>query len=145
MIIVWGIRHFRKNLGFKGQKMTCPRCGKNYKRVYIKHPHYIHMMWIPLIPIGSEYYSYCPICFYGHQIKDDKLAKYEIKNPSPENQILNYKAVHYKATDRFDLYIIDGETQERFDILLNSSRKEYKTILKKRCIKSSVIEMETYD
>ena len=76
MVIVYGVHHFRKVKGFLGQSVACS-CGNTYPRQIIKDSKWGHFEYIPLIPLGSDYYSVCPVCMHGY--KADKQQKKELK------------------------------------------------------------------
>ena len=76
MIFYYGVQHFRKNKGCYGQPVAC-NCGHTYPREIIRDSKWGHFDYIPLIPMGTDYYSVCPVCMNG--LKADKEQKKEIK------------------------------------------------------------------
>ena len=76
MIFYYGVQHFRKNKGCYGQPVACS-CGHTYPREIIRDSKWGHFDYIPLIPMGTDYYSVCPVCMNG--FKADKEQKKEIK------------------------------------------------------------------
>ena len=69
MIFYYGVQHFRKNKGCYGQPVAC-NCGHTYPREIIRDSKWGHFDYIPLIPMGTDYYSVCPVCMNG--LKADK-------------------------------------------------------------------------
>lgn len=61
MIIIWGFREIVKELGFVGY-YHCNRCNNDGNWQLRKETNWFTLFFIPIIPCGTRYYVYCPIC-----------------------------------------------------------------------------------
>lgn len=143
MIFYYGVQHFRKNKGCYGQPAACS-CGHTYPREIIKDSKWGHFDYIPLIPMGTDYYSVCPVCMNGY--KADKQQKQELKqllSQTPANVHFTPHMVTYADKKTFDFYLQDDATGEKIRILQGVSKYEVKEEYKSRLIKKKEIVQET--
>lgn len=142
MIYYYGVQHFRKNKGCYGQPVAC-NCGHTYPREIIRDSKWGHFDYIPLIPMGTDYYSVCPVCMNG--FKADKEQKKEIKQllaQAPSNVHFTPHMVSYADKKTFDFYLQDDATGEKIRILQGVSKYEVKEEYKSRLIKKKDIVQE---
>ncbi len=134
---VYGVKSFKKNYGPKGETKACPYCHKEYQETYIRLNKWGHLDYIPLIPLGKDYYHFCPICFYGDKVskEDKKQVKKLVKSKTAATTNLVPLAYHHKLEKKWDLVLVDQQTNEVFPILSQGTKSEYKDQMKKRFYK----------
>jgi hypothetical protein len=60
MIIIWGIKRFRANLGVV--VMLCQRCGNPCAQTVARLRSWFALFFIPLIPLGTHHRMVCSMC-----------------------------------------------------------------------------------
>jgi len=60
MIIIWGIKRFRANLGVV--VMLCQRCGSPCAQTVVRLRSWFALFFIPLIPLGTHHRIVCSMC-----------------------------------------------------------------------------------
>ncbi|MBR5040461.1 MAG: hypothetical protein IKX68_05050 [Clostridiales bacterium] len=135
---VYGVRSFKKVYGPKGQPQACPFCHKEYQETYVKFRKYWHLDYIPLIPLGSDIYHFCPVCFYGDKFdkQGEKAAKALIKDTTPPTTHLIPRGVHHTAEKTWDLVVQDQISGEVFPVKTGMKKGEYKQLKKDRFYKN---------
>lgn len=136
--IVYGTHNFKKNLGPHGEAYECPCCHNVFQDVYVKINKWGHLEYIPLIPLGSYYIHFCPICANGDKFEKNKIAKENIKaETAPSTQNIEYRSVFHKSAKpkTYDLYAEDKNTGKTYTIREGLPKADYKYELKIRCIK----------
>lgn len=134
---VYGVRSFKKVYGPKGQPEACPFCHKVYQETYVKFRKYGHLDYIPLIPMGSDIYHFCPVCFYGDKFdkQGKKEAKAVIKDQTPATTNLIPRGIHHVSAKTWDLVLQDQTTNEVIPIKTGINKGEYKKLKKDRFYK----------
>ena len=143
MVIVYGVHHFRKVKGFLGQSVACS-CGNTYPRQIIRDSKWGHFEYIPLIALGSDYYSVCPVCMHGY--KADKQQKKELKELMAQGGVnLHFTphVVEHTSNKTFDLYLHDDINGTNISILQGVTKSEMKSECKGRLFKKKEIIRET--
>ncbi|MBP5402265.1 MAG: zinc-ribbon domain-containing protein [Treponema sp.] len=62
MLIVYGTKVFKKDLGEYQKSGTCPNCNYKINLHVIRVMKWATLYWIPLIPYSIKRYKICPIC-----------------------------------------------------------------------------------
>ncbi|MBR4820077.1 MAG: hypothetical protein IKZ74_08485, partial [Clostridiales bacterium] len=126
-----------KVYGPKGEPKECAYCHKTYQETYVKFRKYWHLDYIPLIPLGSDIYHFCPVCFYGDKFdkQGEKAAKALIKDATPPTTHLIPRGVHHTAEKTWDLVVQDQISGEVFPIKTGMKKGEYKQLKKDRFYK----------
>ena len=136
-VFYYGVESFKKVFGPKGDPEECPFCHKTYQKTYVKFNKWGHLDYIPLIPMGADYYSFCPVCFNGGKlVKDEKKkAKATVKDKSAPTTNLVPKGINHKAEKTWDLILEDKNSGETFNIVTGVKKSEYKQVKKNRFYK----------
>ncbi len=136
-VVYYGVRSFKKVYGPKGEVKECSFCHKAYQETYVKFNKWGHLDFIPLIPLGADYYHFCPVCFNGDKcIKDAKKeAKRIIKDSTPVTTNLVPRGVHHAATKTYDLILEDKNSSESITIQSGMKKSDYKALKKNRFYK----------
>ena len=136
-VYYYGVESFKKVYGPKGEVKECAYCHRAYQETYVKFRKWGHLDYIPLIPLGSDYYHFCPICFYGDKfIKGEKKqAKKIVKDKSAPVTFLVPRGVHHKAEKTWDLLIDDKVSGQTFPIQMGMTKSDYKALKKNRFYK----------
>lgn len=135
--IVYGVKSFKKVYGPKGEPKECPYCHRVYQETYVRINKWGHLEYIPLIPLGKDYYHFCPICFYGDMVdkENKKAVKKIVKDKTPATTNTAPRAYHHKLEKTWDLVVIDQNSGETFPVLTQASKSEYKETKKRRFYK----------
>lgn len=143
-LIVWGTRHFKKQLGPKGVAYPCPNCGKVYQDNYVKISKWGHLEYIPLIPLETFYIHYCPVCGFNGKFDNNRIAKDNIDNSGESNQNLELRGIYHKSVKprTYDLFVDDKNSGETFTIGRNVSKDEYNNILNCRLLKKIPLKVD---
>lgn len=143
-VIIYGVHHFRKWKGYCGAPITCPDCGNTYQREIIRDAKWGHIDFIPLLPLGTDYYVVCPVCYAGEIA--DKARKKEIKGllaqNNPPYQKLTPHLVTHADTNTYDLILQDDISGQRFTVERDASKKEIRRTCKDRFYKKQNIVQE---
>ncbi|MBP5492388.1 MAG: hypothetical protein J6Y08_06060 [Clostridiales bacterium] len=137
MMYLYGVESFKKVYGPKGEPKECPFCHKVYQETYVKFNKWGHLDYIPLIPLGADYYHFCPVCFNGDKFdkQGKKEAKQTIKNSTTVTTNLVPRGIHHVAEKTYDLVLEDKNSGETFPISTNMKKGDYKKLLKNRFYK----------
>lgn len=77
MLIIWGSREFKKELGIMPQQYECGHCHNTSNYSIYRTWRWFTLYWIPIFPISfRHYYVTCPICNYGKEITKEEAEKY---------------------------------------------------------------------
>lgn len=71
MIIIAGIRDKVADFKYGKNLEHCTHCHNDSHWIVEKNARWISLFLIPIIPIKSSYYYYCPICHDGHRISKE--------------------------------------------------------------------------
>ena len=136
-MVVYGVKSFKKVYGPKGEPVACPFCHKVYQETYVKFRKWGHIDYLPLLPLGSDLYHFCPVCFFGDKFdkQGKKQAKAVIKDTTPSTTFLVPKGIHHVAAKTWDLVILDQTTNEVFPIRSGMTKSQYKQMKKDRFYK----------
>ncbi|MBO4926957.1 MAG: hypothetical protein J5379_01740 [Clostridiales bacterium] len=136
-VVYYGVESFKKVFGPKGEPKECSYCHKTYQETYVKFNKWGHIDYIPLIPLGADYYHFCPVCFTGDKLvkQDKKEAKKIVKDKSAPTTNLVPRGVHHKAEKTWDLFLDDKNSGETFPISTGMKKSDYKTLKKSRFYK----------
>lgn len=135
MFIFYGVKLFVKNLGYFGNINQCPHCKTSHKSRIIKTSKWIHIMFIPCIPIGSSYTKVCPICFNSENMK--KSVAKELMNLPDNNQVINTYFYHRgNNKNGYEIWTQDMQTKERYCIYNNLNRTQIENFKKNMGLKS---------
>ena len=142
MFIFYGIKVFVKNLGYFGNTWQCPHCQKAHKSRIIKTSKWIHIMFIPCIPVGSSYTKVCPICFNSSNLTKAE-AKELLSMPDNNSQAINtYFYHHSNNKNGYEIWTQDMHTGEKFCIYNNLNRTQIGNFKKNMGLKEiSIIEI----
>lgn len=142
-VVYYGVRSFKKVFGPTGDVKECPYCHKSYQETYVKFNKWGHIDFIPLLPLGADYFHFCPVCFEGGKFEkqDKKTAKAVIKAKGPVTTNLVPKAVHHAADKTYDLVLEDKNSGETFTIQSGMKKGDYKQLLKNRFYKKKNVEV----
>ena len=135
MLVVFGMHHFRKNVGHYFQVETCRHCGCTYQKNYIKESKWVHVYFIPMIPAGSNWYKECPICNAAEQVKR-KQAKMEMQAFPPVAQELQPRVNVHTATGKYDMLLEDRRSGRVYQLGMNTDKKRIRQINKARLYKN---------
>lgn len=69
MFVLYGVRSKGKVIGTTKASESCMNCGKTSKWSIIKEKFFIHVFFIPLIPIKTKYRCECPHCTWWNYIE----------------------------------------------------------------------------
>ena len=130
MFYLLGIHRFKKVLGPHGSPATCANCGNTYSPTIVRINRWFHVNFLPLIPLGFEYWRHCPVCWYSERIK-----KADMGEKSGFNLLVPYAYVH-KRSATYDLELKDADTNQRFRILSRATKGSYKKVVKMRGYKN---------
>ena len=75
MLIVYGTRTFRKNLGVSKSLVKCEFCGREAKWQYNRFRKWGTLYWIPLFPMKTHYLFHCPECEHGIEIPENNFYR----------------------------------------------------------------------
>ncbi len=133
----YGVESFKKVYGPKGEPKECPFCHKVYQETYVKFNKWGHLDFIPLIPLGSDLYHFCPVCFTGDKLVkgEKKAAKKLVKDKTAPTTNLVPRGVHHKAEKTWDLFLDDKNSGETFTIQSAMKKSDYKKLKKDRFYK----------
>jgi len=136
-VVYYGVESFKKVYGPKGEVKECSYCHKAYQETYVKFNKWGHIDYIPLIPLGADYYHFCPVCFSGDKfIKEGKKeAKRVVKESTPATTNLVPRGVIHSAEKRYDLFLDDKNSGESIPIRTSMTKSEYKQLKKSRFYK----------
>jgi hypothetical protein len=142
-VYYYGVESFKKVFGPKGDVKACPFCHKTYQETYVKFNKWGHLDYIPLIPLGADYYHFCPVCFYGDKFEksEKKAAKKIAKDKTPATTQLVPRGVHHVADKKWDLFLDDKVSGETFTIQTGMTKSDYKALKKSRFYKK-IAEIE---
>ena len=136
-VFYYGVESFKKVYGPKGEPKECSYCHKTYQETYVKYNKWGHLDFIPLIPLGADYYHFCPVCFNGDKLvkQEKKAAKKLVKDKAAPTTQLVPKGIHHKAEKNWDLILEDKVSGEVFPIATGVKKGEYKLLKKNRFYK----------
>ena len=136
-VVYYGVESFKKIYGPQGEPKTCSYCHQTYQETYVKFNKWGHIDYIPLIPLGADYWHFCPVCFQGDKfVKEDKKeAKRIVKMKTPPTTNLVPKGIIHQAEKTYDLILEDKNSGQTFPIRTSMSKSDYKTLKKNRFYK----------
>ncbi len=136
-VFYYGVESFKKVYGPKGEPKECSFCHKTYQETYVKFNKWGHLDFIPLIPLGADYYHFCPVCFNGDKLvkEDKKAAKKLVKDKSEPTTKLVPRGINHKAVKTWDLVLDDKTTGETIAIEKGMKKSDYKALKKNRFYK----------
>lgn len=74
MFLILGVdadNYEKKNENFS---TYCSHCHNSTQWIKAKEVQKISLFFIPLIPIKTKYFRYCPICKYGEEITEEVFS-----------------------------------------------------------------------
>ncbi|MBO4688417.1 MAG: hypothetical protein J5636_07870 [Clostridiales bacterium] len=136
-VFYYGVESFKKVYGPKGEPKECAYCHKTYQETYVKFNKWGHLDFIPLIPLGADYYHFCPVCFTGDKLVkgDKKAAKKLVKDKSEPTTKLVPRGINHKAEKTWDLVLDDKVSGETIPIQSGMKKSDYKQLKKNRFYK----------
>ena len=139
-MIIYGVKVFNKIIGYFGEVHECDNCHKKYKSGILKTKKWIHIMFIPLIPIGTSYKKICPICY-----KQEKLTKKEAKElmKFPDNSGQNIKTyiIHHSGNKNgYEIWVEDLNSHDKSCVLANLNKWQINNFKKNMGLKNVNIE-----
>lgn len=144
MVYVYGVHHFRKMKGHIGGAVTCPDCKTTYQRQVIRDAKWGHFDYIPLIPLGTDYYVVCPVCYAGELATKDR--KKEIKSllaqNTPAYQKLTPHLICHADGKTYDLILQDDVSGQRYVVETDATKAQIKKVCKDRFYKKDAIVYE---
>ncbi|MBR5937326.1 MAG: hypothetical protein IKZ90_03515 [Clostridiales bacterium] len=136
-VYYYGVRSFKKVYGPKGEPKECSYCHKVYQETYVKFNKWGHIDYIPLLPMGADYYHFCPVCFSGDKFdkKGKKEAKKIVKDQTAPTTNLVPKGINHKAQKTWDLVLEDKNSGEVLPVASGMKKSDYKALKKNRFYK----------
>ena len=136
-VVYYGVESFKKVYGPKGETKECSYCHRRYQETYVKFNKWGHLDYIPLIPLGADYYHFCPACFNSDKcVKEEKnLAKKIVKAQTPVTTHLVPRGVHHVSEKKWDLFLDDKDSGETITLGTEMSKSDYKSLKKSRFYK----------
>jgi len=92
MIFIFGYHPIRKNIG-PVEERECPNCSNTRHWLLGEMRYWINLFFIPVIPVKSQYYEYCPVCRFSSELTREE---YEGKKDLAK---LNQEAVDNNLSD----------------------------------------------
>ena len=139
-MIIYGTKIFNKILGYFGLEHECENCHKKIYSRLLKSNRWIHIMFIPLIPIGAKYKKICPYCFKQEDIKR-KEAKELMEQPDNSGQSIDAFILHHANNKTgYEIWVINNNTQEKKCVLNNLNRTQINNFKKNMGLKNIKIE-----
>lgn len=76
MFFIVGISPVNKVIGPLDEE-PCSRCNNTKHWLLSKSSSFISLFFIPIIPLGSKYHKFCPICNQAQQLSRDEFHTLE--------------------------------------------------------------------
>lgn len=140
MLIFYGVKIFNKIKGYFGNIHECENCHRKYRYRLLKTSKWIHIMFIPLIPIGSKYKKICPICYKQEEISK-KEAKELMNMPDNGSQnVQTYVIHHINNKNGYEIWTKDINGKEEVCVLNNLNKTQINNFKKNMGLKNIVIK-----
>ena len=121
-MIIYGIKVFIKNLGFCGPITLCPSCQVQYKKWLVREKKWLHIMFIPLFPIKTEYKIVCPMCCRTDVITK-AVAKQYMAQPDMNGQNVQMSFYHHVGNNQgYEIWVKDVNNNIDRCILNNATK-----------------------
>lgn len=75
MIFIFGVNDGNVEEKQSNRTETCQRCGNTSRWIAAKQSMKASLFFIPVFPIKTKYYYYCPICRDGYQITKEEYER----------------------------------------------------------------------
>lgn len=76
MIFIFGFQPRRSTIGPTEEKQ-CPHCSNTRFWLLGKHSDFISFFFIPLIPVRSFFFEYCPVCNFSLKLTQSEFRQKE--------------------------------------------------------------------
>lgn len=134
MFILYGTKVFNKIIGYFGEECECPNCHKKYKRRLLKSNSWIHIFYIPFLPLGSSYKAICPMCFKQEKLKRKQVRELK-KLPDESGQSIDTYIIHH-SDDKYEIWVKDMNGKEELCVLNNLNKTQIKNFKKNMGLKN---------
>ncbi len=135
-MIIYGVKIFNKILGYFGEEHECENCHHTYKSRLLKTSKWIHIMFIPCIPIGASYKKICPICYKNENLTR-KQAKELRKNPDTTGQYIETSFIHHMNNNNgYEIWVNDPKSGGDVCVLNNLNKTQIKNFKKNMGLKN---------
>ena len=127
-MIIYGIKEFIKNLGFYGPATMCDGCQTQYKKWIVRTKKWMHIMFIPLFPIKTEYKLVCPMCCKMDAL-DKKVAKQYLAQPDMNGQNIQIAFYHHVGNDQgYEVWVTDYNTNIQKCVMANLNKYQLNNV-----------------
>lgn len=76
MIIIFGTKRKRKEMGVIHLAGVCERCNNTAQRVVFSQQTWFTLFWIPVFPVSKKrYYNICVICGQANEINKEEALR----------------------------------------------------------------------
>ena len=137
-MIIYGIKVFNTVMGYYGDVCECPHCHSQYKNEILREKNFVHIMFIPLIPVKTRYYKICPRCMNRVEINKDE-AKTLLAMPDNTGQKFNVYGVHRNQNNTYEIWTRDMKTNMDTCVINNLNKTQLNNFKKNSGHKDIVV------
>lgn len=136
MYFVYGTRRVNTKKGYFGEPTACPVCGHTYKPSLIKVTKYFHIDYIPLMYLGSKWYTCCPVCAAAYETQKETAKAIIAGGFDTTTQNLTGVEMYDKTNKIRSFIMRDNISGQDMCIETNITKSRAKELKKERGLKS---------